>query len=53
MSKIVSTVVFYIKDLNSAREFLYGIGKDKNGFVRSDDGGIVWKIVSPREYNEV
>lgn len=53
LPKLVSTIVFYIKDLNSGKEYLYGVGKDKIGYVRSDDSGIIWKIISKREFDTV
>ncbi|CAF0786583.1 unnamed protein product [Brachionus calyciflorus] len=53
LSKTVSTIVFYVKELNSGKEFLYGVAKNKVNFVRSDDNGVIWKIISSKEFNDI
>ena len=53
LPKIVSTVVFWILDNDYTKEYLYGVGYDKVSYVRSDDGGLNWKAISPEEFTTV
>ena len=46
-------MVFWVKDQDILREFVYGIGNDKVSYLRTDDYGISWKAVSPYEFETV
>jgi hypothetical protein len=53
MSGQASTIVFWMVDLELFKESLYGIGNNKNNFIRSDDDGLTWKSVSEIEFYNV
>ena len=50
---MVSTVVFWLKELSTTNEYLYGVSYDKVNFVRSDDKGLTWKAISKTEFDSV
>ena len=51
--KIVATIVFWTRDFTYNKDYLYGVGKDKLNYVRSDDNGLTWKAVSKIEFDTV
>lgn len=53
MPKILSTVIFWIRDQNVLKDYLYGLAKDKTNYLRSDDFGLTWKSVSEYEFKTV
>jgi len=53
LSKMVSTVVFWLRDLSTFKEYLYGVSYDKVNFVFSDDQGLTWKAISKTEFDSV
>lgn len=53
MPKMVSAVVFWIKDLTVGISHLYGVGYDKTSYVRSDDLGLTWKLICQTEFDTV
>jgi hypothetical protein len=50
MSNIVSTIVYWVRDLETLSSYVYGVGNDKVSYLRTDDGGITWKAVSSTEF---
>ncbi len=55
LSKVAATLVFWIRDTQAPllASYLYAIGNDKTGFLRSDDNGMNWKSVSTFEFSIV
>ena len=54
LDKIVSTIATVITDIGKeSASYVYGIGSDKTSYVRSDDNGITWSIMTASEYNMV
>ena len=49
----VSTIVFWVRDQDYLKEYLYGVARDKITYVRSDDNGVTWKSVAKSEFDQV